>query len=201
LPDDDSSGDGNSFDRVRAQLEKGDEAGARELFDRFARLLIARARQRMAPRVQQKVDPEDIVQSAFKSFFRRQADGKFTFENWESLWGLLLQITIRKCNRWSERLAAQRRNVGAESPLSADDASDRRDDPAGHEPAPLEVAILTETLDALKTRLDPIEWDILTLRLDENSVPEISRMVSRSERTVARTLRRVRLLLIDQMED
>ncbi|MGE5192389.1 MAG: RNA polymerase sigma factor [Deltaproteobacteria bacterium] len=195
---DDTSRDGESFDKVRTHLANGDEAGAREVFDRFAKQLIAHARQRMSPRVQQKVDPEDIVQSAFKSFFRRQEDGQFTFENWESLWGLLLQITLRKCHRWAERFSAQRRNLGAETPLSAGDRSDRFDQPSGHEPGPSEVAILNETIDALKAELDPIEWDILTLRLDEHSVPEISRIVSRSERTVARALQRIRRLLGEQ---
>ncbi len=186
---------GDSFDRVRARLDNGDEAGAREIFERFAKPLIAHARLRMAPRVRQKVDPEDVVQSAFKSFFRRQADEQFTFDDWEGLWGLLLQITIRKCHRWAERFSAQRRNLGAETPLSSVDRSDRFDQPSGHEPGPSEVAILNETIDALKAELDPIEWDILTLRLDEHSVLEISRMVSRSERTVARALQRIRRLL------
>ncbi len=186
---------GDSFDRVRARLDNGDEAGAREIFERFAKPLIAHARLRMAPRIRQKVDPEDVVQSAFKSFFRRQADEQFTFDDWEGLWGLLLQITIRKCHRWAERFGAQCRNLGAETPLSSVDRSDRFDQPSGHEPGPSEVAILNETIDALKAELDPIEWDILTLRLDEHSVLEISRMVSRSERTVARALQRIRRLL------
>jgi RNA polymerase sigma-70 factor, ECF subfamily len=197
---DNSPGDGDSFDQVCTRLENGDEAGAREIFDRFAKHLITHARQRLAPRVQQKVDPEDVVQSVFKSFFRRQSDGHFTFDNWESLWGLLLQITIHKCNRWAERFGTQRRNIRGEASLSPGDQSDRDQDPPCRGPSPQEIAVLNETLDALKAKLDPVEWNILTLRLDEHSVPEISGLVSRSERTVARTLQRIRTLLAEQIE-
>jgi RNA polymerase sigma-70 factor (ECF subfamily) len=195
-----SPGEDDSFHEVRSRLESGDQAGAREVFERFAKHLIPHAQRRMAPRVQQKVDPEDVVQSVFKSFFRRQSDGQFTFENWESLWGLLLQITIHKCHRWTERFGTQRRNVRSETTLTPGDDSDRNPDVPGHEPTPQDVAILNETVDALKAQLDPVEWDILTLRLDEHSVPEISRIVSRSERTVARTLQRIRTLLTEQIQ-
>jgi len=191
----------DSFFEVRARLEKGDEAGARQVFDRFAQQLISQARKRLSVRLKQKLDPEDVVQSAFKSFFRRQTGDEFTLQNWESLWGLLLQITIHKCNRWAEHYGAHRRNVRNEMTTSPTDRSARQWDAPGNEPMPSEIAVLNETIDALKAELDPIESEILTLRLQEYTVPEISEKVSRSERTVGRLLQRIRKTLAEQLAE
>src|SRR5258708_18737783 len=98
----------DSFLSVRAHLERGDEAGAQQVFHRFANQLIAQAARRLSGRLKQKVDPEDVVQSVFKTFFRRQSEGQFALENWESLWGLLLQITLRKCSRCAAWFGAER---------------------------------------------------------------------------------------------
>ena len=41
------------------------------------------------------------MQSVFKSFFVRQGQGQFELDNWDSLWGLLVRITLRKRNHKS----------------------------------------------------------------------------------------------------
>ena len=51
------------------------DADARALFERFSRRLIGLARCHLEVRLQHKVDPEDVVQSAYKSFFLRYGDG------------------------------------------------------------------------------------------------------------------------------
>ena len=62
----------DSFDDVITRLRDGDSEAATEIFHRFAARLIALARTRLDSRVRQKVDPEDVVQSVFRSFFIRQ---------------------------------------------------------------------------------------------------------------------------------
>ena len=51
-----------------ARLRAGDNAAAAEVFRRFANRLIGLARTHLDARVRQKVDPEDVMQSALKSF-------------------------------------------------------------------------------------------------------------------------------------
>ena len=51
---------------------------------------------RLNTRVRRQVDPEDVVQALFRSFFDRQAAGQFELENWNSLWSLLVRIAVRK---------------------------------------------------------------------------------------------------------
>src|SRR5437773_1756774 len=79
----------DSFADVIARLQAGDDKAAREIVGRFTARLIALARTHLDQRLKQKVDPEDVLQSVYKSFFVRFAQGQFELKNWESLWGLL----------------------------------------------------------------------------------------------------------------
>ena len=186
---------------VHNRLQCGDELGARAVFERFATQLISKAKNRLGPRIRQKVDPEDVVQSVFKSFFIRQAAGQFELNNWESLWGLLLQITIRKCNRWAEHYGTQRRNLRSEIAQAPNDRSSLQWDAESPDPMPSEIAVLNEMIDGLKSKLDADEWNIVSLRLQDYDLAEIGTMVSRSERTVRRVLARVRDILGTQLAD
>src|SRR5947209_3689875 len=115
----------DSFPRFLVRLQARDGEAAREVFRRFASQLIALARRRFAPPFREKVDPEDVVQSAYKSFFLRYGEGKLEVDNWNSLWSLLTLITLRKC---AERVAyhrAQCRDVAREvsTPRGSEDAA------------------------------------------------------------------------------
>ncbi len=48
-----------------------------ELFQRYAQRLMAFARTRLPSDVSSRVDEEDIVQSVFRSFFRRNQGNEF----------------------------------------------------------------------------------------------------------------------------
>src|SRR6185295_15765908 len=65
-----------SFDDLMARLRTGDEAAAAEVFHRFTGRLIGLARRRLDHLVRPKVDAEDILQSVYRSFFRRSAGGR-----------------------------------------------------------------------------------------------------------------------------
>ncbi len=66
-----------TFDDLMARLNDGDDEAAAEIFNRFVRRLIFLARSRLNAQVRQKEDPEDVVQSVFRSFFTRQVEGQF----------------------------------------------------------------------------------------------------------------------------
>ena len=87
----------NSFAEFLARLHNQDDAAAQELFVRFAHQLIALALRHIDAGLRHKVDPEDVVQSVYKSFFIRYGEGKLDIVSWNSLWGLLALITVRKC--------------------------------------------------------------------------------------------------------
>jgi hypothetical protein len=99
----------NDFNRLMDCLRRGDEDAASEVFHRFARRLIALARSQLDSWIRTRVEPEDVVQSVFRSFFTRFEAGQFQFGNWDNLWTVLTLITIRKCaNRLAFWQAAKR---------------------------------------------------------------------------------------------
>src|SRR5258708_34866002 len=57
------------------------------------------ARGRISQRLASRVDPEDIVQSVFRTFFVRLKDGRFVFAEQEDLCKLLMRITLHKTLR------------------------------------------------------------------------------------------------------
>jgi RNA polymerase sigma-70 factor (ECF subfamily) len=174
----------NSFADFLARLRGGDDAAAQELFARFAHQLIALALRHIDAGLRHKVDPEDLVQSVYKSFFRRYGDGNLDLVNWNSLWGLLTLITVRKC---AERVAYHRaecRDAAREvSPPPADQAAPWLE-PFGREPTPLEAAVLSETVEQLFAGLDEQERAVLELSLQGYTTREISERLGRAERTV-----------------
>ena len=181
----------NSFAEFLARFQNRDDAAAQELFTRFAHQLIALALRHIDAGLRHKVDPEDVVQSAYKSFFFRYGDGNLDVVNWNSLWGLLTLITVRKC---ADRAAYHRtecRDVAREVSPQGDEAA-RRLEPFGREPTPLEAAVLTETVEQLLAGLDEEERPILELSLQGYTTREISDQLGRAERTVRRLRENVR---------
>src|SRR5262249_13621273 len=104
----------DSFAEFLAKLHQGDDAAAREVFGRFTCQLLALALRHLDAGLRQRVDPEDVVQSAYKSFFLRYGGGNLDVENWNSLWGLLTLITVRKCAERAAYHRAERRDAARE---------------------------------------------------------------------------------------
>ncbi|HYV36680.1 MAG TPA: sigma-70 family RNA polymerase sigma factor [Gemmataceae bacterium] len=174
----------NSFAEFLAQLHKGDDAAAQELFGRFAHQLIALALKHTNAGLRHKVDPEDVAQSAFKSFFHRYGERDLEVVNWNSLWGLLALITVRKCAERAAYHQAECRDTAREvSAPRGDDAATWRE-PFGREPTPLEAAVLSETVEQLLAELDEDERPILELSLQGYTTREIGEQLGRAERTV-----------------
>ncbi len=183
----------DSFPEFLTRLRAGDSAAPRELFQRFTLPLIALARCRFSPPVGHKVDPEDVVQSTYKSFFRRYGNGNLEIGNWNSLWGLLTRITLRKC---AERVAYHRaecRDAAREvSGMQAGDDGVRALEAFSREPTPLEAALLSEAVERLLAGLDENERPIIELSLLGCTTQEISQRLGHPERTVRRVRERVR---------
>ena len=71
--------DENSFHDLMARLRAGDEGAADLIFQQYARRLVGLARRRLTHDVQAKMDPEDVLQSVFRTFFVRHGAGEFEF--------------------------------------------------------------------------------------------------------------------------
>jgi RNA polymerase sigma-70 factor (ECF subfamily) len=173
----------NSFAQFLARLHNHDDAAAQELFGRFAHQLIALALRHIDAGLRHKVDPEDVVQSVYKSFFARYGAGNLDVVNWNSLWGLLTLITVRKCAERAAYHHAECRDAAREVSPQGDEAAPWLE-PFGREPTPLEAAVLSETVEQLLAGLDEEERPILELSLQGYTTREISERLGRAERTV-----------------
>lgn len=170
-------------------LHRGDEAAAAEVFERYAEQLTRLARSRSAARLAVRVDAEDIVQSAWRSFFVAARAGRFQLEQGGDLWRLLVEVTLHKLYRQAARHQAQRRSVkreeGGAGVLAATSA----------EPTPAEAAAAADELEALLTALSPRGRQAVALRLQGFEQAEIAVQLGCTERTVRRLLAEARRLL------
>src|SRR5947209_13055881 len=151
----------DSFAEFVARLHSKDDLAAQQLFARFTCQLIGVALRHIDARLRHKVDPEDVVQSAYKSFFVRYGPENLDLAGWNSLWGLLALITVRKCAEKATYHRAQRRDAAREvSPPTGNEPAPWSE-PLGREPTPLEAAVLSETVEQLFAGLDDDERPIL----------------------------------------
>jgi RNA polymerase sigma-70 factor (ECF subfamily) len=186
-------GASSSFTDLMARLRAGDQAAARQVFQRFVHKLVRLARERMGQALRRRVDPEEVVQSAYKSFFLRYGAGKLDVQDWSSLWSLLTVITLRKCVDRVDYHHAQRRDVRREARANAEAASSEPWwEAVSREPTPVEAAVLAETLEQLLRDMEERERPMLEMSLQGYTSAEIGERLGVSERTVRRVRERVR---------
>ena len=176
-----------------ARWRAGDQAAAAELFERYADRLIALARSRLSAKVACRVDPEDVVQSAYRSFFAGARDGRYDLQRGGDLWRLLLAITLHKLYRQVQQHQRQKRAVDREHRLGAGlGFVDLHAHMQAHAPSPVEAVALADELEQFMRRLDALHRGVLELRLQGYTLEEIARRTDRTERTVRRVLDRIK---------
>src|SRR5205823_4573401 len=90
------------------------EPRAELLLEQYARQLTRLAEQHLSRKLAGRLDGEDVVQSVFRTFFRRCARGDFRLSSAAELWRLLVQITVCKARAKARYHTAEKRDVAAE---------------------------------------------------------------------------------------
>ena len=121
----------------------------------------------MNRRFRRKEDPEDVVQSAFRTFYRRNALGEFHIDSSVDLWRLLETITRHKILKHVEKLDANKRNPKREEYHEGDKL-------LGHAPTPEEAAIAADLMEEALAGLDETYVKVLHLRLQNCAEEEIA---------------------------
>jgi len=100
-----------------ASLRAGDvvEQAAQQVFLTYVERLLRLAGGRLSQRLACRIDPEDIVQSVFRTFFVRLREGQFTLNEEDDLGRILVGITIRKALRQVAFHRAAKRDRGQEA--------------------------------------------------------------------------------------
>jgi RNA polymerase sigma factor (sigma-70 family) len=141
------------------------------------------ARARLAPKVARRVDPEDIVMSAYRSFFVRARDGHLSLRRSGDLWRLLVAITLNKIRRQAAHHQAEKRSIRREEDLNLS-----ANDPLASRPPPEHAIAMADELEQVMEAVSPDKRRVLELRLLDRSHSEIAAEVGRSERTIRRML-------------
>ena len=193
--------DDNSIDLL-ARFRTGDEQAAEELFHRYVGRLTALAQKRLSDRLARRVDADDIVQSAYRSFFIHARDGAYSLKESGDLWRLLVVITLNKLRRQVERNTAGKRAMNNEQSSRADtSATSLRPEAVAAEPSPDEALAVVEEVQELMKGLTPSQCQMLQLRLQGHTVDEIAAQVNRSERGVRRLLDKIKDRLQERLAD
>ena len=169
----------------------GNEQAAAELFQRYANQLIELARTRLSARLNRRLDPEDVVLSAYRSFFAGCRRGQFEIERGGDLWRLLVAMTLRKLYRQVKRNLRQKRSVRKERP-AANPFSGMEPRMLAREPSPVESVALADELEQVMAPLEPLQRRMLELRLQGYNLLEIAAATQRTERTVRRVLEMIK---------
>ena len=152
--------------------------------------------------MQQRVDAEDVVQSAYRSFFRQARENRYELSRSGDLWRLLAAITVNKTLRQIEFHLAAKRSVTEETTIPSDD---HQDTPVvrslSREPTAEEELALADELESFMQPLDASERQVLEMRLQDFDSEEIAAAIGRSTRTVRRILERLKNALTAHFEN
>src|SRR5438132_5457239 len=107
-----------------ARYQNNDAAAAEVMFRRYSERLAQLARSRLSRKLAARVDAEDVVLSAFRSFFLLARGAEVTLRQSGDLWRLLVRITLRKVYRNARRHHADCRNVEREQPQTGETDTD-----------------------------------------------------------------------------
>jgi RNA polymerase sigma-70 factor (ECF subfamily) len=179
---------GNSAKALIGRWQSGDVSAAEEIHYRYSQRLCALAEAQIGQRLRRRVDPEDIVQSVFRTFFRRAANGEFLIDHSCALWQLLVRITINKIRLRAQYHHADKRDLAAEVYGGSEQLMPET---VARGPGPEEAAALADEIETLLTRLEPSEIEILQLTLQGYQTPEIAERLGRSRWTIRRALDRI----------
>jgi RNA polymerase sigma-70 factor, ECF subfamily len=172
----------------------GDGDAATQLYLRYAGRLRAMAAAKTNTALAGRFDPEDVVQSVFRTFFRRAAAGQYAVPNGDELWKLLLVIGLNKVRGLAAHHRAAKRDVrqtaGGDA-LVAAPAATAEDD----------LRVLQMTIDEVLAPLPESHREIVTLRIAGHEVGEIAARTGRAKRSVERILQEFRTGLRDVLHE
>lgn len=188
--------DQEAWDRLIQGLRDGDQATCSDFWNQFGPTLEVIAKKQLSDRLQRRVGPDDVVQSACRTFFRRMSVGQFEVEDADALWRLMCALTLTKARRAARDHSRQKRGFQNEVYLDSAGAANDHESPSmdlpGSGESPLSAVAFADELDLLLKNLSPQECQVLDLKLQNHTNDEIAEQLKCSERTVRRLSTQIR---------
>jgi len=185
------------WQRLIDGLRGGDARVVQEFWEHYGGLLQGLAEKHLPGGLRRRVGPEDVAQSACRTFLRRARAGEFQLADSEGLWRLLCAITLTKVREQCRFHLRQKRGLGQEvyPGFVSGESGGASLGPADPGPSPAEAAEFTDQFQRLITSLDDEERQVVDLKLQECTNDEVAQRLGCSERTVRRILKRVQARL------
>jgi len=176
--------DAGSVELVEAFC-RGDEQAATVLFDRYRDRLVTHAARQMSSKLQQRLDAEDLYQSACLVFIRGVEEGRYKLRQTGDLWNLLAQITINRLRNKVDYHTAAMRSVYRE-----DFVDDRNI--LAREPSPEDAALLMDEVNNLLSEISNVKYRrVVKMGLEGRSTREIAEATHYSQERVRQIIKRV----------
>ena len=184
-PEETPSSDRSLLRRLRA----GEQDAATDLFLKYGARLQALARAKTSQALAARFDPEDVIQSVFRTFFRRASSGLYDVPEGDELWQLLLVIALNKIRDLAAHHRAQKRDVARTDGQLEERSADQES-----------LATLEVVLHDFLGNLPQVQSEVAQMRMEGYQVDEIAQRTGRSKRTVERTLNALRKNLLDRLD-
>ena len=182
--------------RLIQGLQQGDAQIGREFWEQYGPILQRLADKHLAAWLRRRVDPDDVVQSACRTFFRHLQEGDYQLPDGQSLLYLLCAITLNKVLKQARFHQARKRDLRREAAPARDrDGSPAAFEPVDPEPSPVEAAEFAEHIQRFLTSLDDEERRLVDLKLQGRSNQEIAELLHRTDRWVRKLFEGLRTRL------
>lgn len=170
------------------RYRRGEADAATELYFRYAERLRKLARAKASTELQREIDAEDMIQSVFRTFFRRAADGQYDLPEGDELWRLLLVIGLNKIRSLAIYHHAEKRNLDKKIVGESAEIAFLEQGDSDH----VALSILKMTIDEMLVLMPPDYREIVDLRIAGYGVAEIAEKSGRAKRSVERILKEFR---------
>lgn len=155
-----------------------DDAAAM-FYERYMEKLMSLVERNLASKFSTRLDPEDVVQSVFGTWFRRVKEGRIAPGSRDEIWKLLSVIALNKVRNKVKFHKAKRRDVSR-----TDDGSEFLE--AVPEPTVEDATCFLDMIGEVEKQLDDMARRTMELILDGRSVEEISKALGRTTKSVGR---------------
>lgn len=180
------------------RFREGEQDAATQLFLRYASRLQSLAASQTSTTLTSRFDPEDVVQSVFRTFFRRASSGLYDVPEGDELWQLLLVLALNKIRSLGTYHRAQKRDVGRTTrPTDLGSLESTREGREGEEAS---MRILKMVVEEFLDRQPPTHSQVARMRMEGYQVEEIAVATKRSKRTVERILAEMRGTLLRDLD-
>ena len=136
-----------------------------------------------------------MIQSVFRTFFRRVSEGLYDVPPGDELWQLLLVIALNKVRKLAAFHRAQKRDVRKSQDADLLETTGKlktRDETS--------LKVLEMVIEELLSGRTSTQQSIVRLRIEGYQIDDIAERTQQSKRTVERVLRDFRLQLGTQID-